>query len=234
MKRLLNTLLAVAGLIAGLSSGQATSSAATITQWRSVKTHSSSPGVELAIVLDPAASGTTSTKPTTETRGKTAATQGVLKVQVDFDGPVALMDASQIVVTYYPTIQNPAAVGSPTIVTPFSVSMDDVDTLSIVFAPGQIPNLGCANITIGAGTFAETITGDTDCNIRSLAGDLNSSGTVTSADKLVAKKEFQADSVPTTPGKAKYDVTLSGSITYADMLFVLTLVKSPTPTAICP
>jgi hypothetical protein len=202
-----------------------------ITQWRSVRTHT---GVgELAIVLDPAATGATSTKPTVETRGVNAATQGVFKVQVDFDGPVTLVNAANITVTYRPTTQSPPTVSSPVAVFPSSVVMADADTLDMIFTAGQIPNLGCANIAIGAGTFAETITGDTDCNIRVLVGDVNSSGTVTTTDQAATKAEVTAGTPVTA--KPKFDINLScGTINTTDQNAVKAQVISPTKTALCP
>ena len=202
-----------------------------ITQWRSVKTHTTCG--EMSIVLDPAATGTTSTKPTVETRGTTAATQGVLKVQIDFSGPMTLADTSKIAVTYRPTIQGTTpTIGSPSSVTPSSVTMADADTLSITFAAGAVPNLGCVNITLLAGLFSQTITGDLDCNIRCLAGDVNSSGTLTSADMLATKAQVSLGW--TCASDPKYDFNLSGSVTSADMLFAKSQVITPAKTALCP
>jgi hypothetical protein len=111
--------------------------------------------------------------------------------------------------------------------------MADADTLSLVFAPGLLPNLGCANIAIGAGTFAETITGDTDCNIRVLVGDVNSSGTVTTTDQLATKAEVTAGTLATA--KPKFDINLScGTINTTDQNAVKAQVISPTKTALCP
>jgi hypothetical protein len=202
-----------------------------LTQWRSVKTHSICG--EMSIVLDPTATGTTSTKPTVETRGTTAATQGVLKVQIDFGGPMTLADTSKIAVTYRPTIQGTTpTIGSPSSVTPSSVTMADADTLSITFAAGALPNLGCVNITLLAGLFSQTITGDLDCNIRCLAGDVNSSGTLTSADMLATKAQVSLGW--TCASDPKYDFNLSGSVTSADMLFAKSQVITPAKTALCP
>lgn len=207
---------------------------ATITQWRSMKTHTGCG--ELPIVLDPLATGATSTKPTVETRGAGAATQGVLKVQVDFSGPVTLDAAANIIVTYRPTTQGASpSVGSPSGVIPTSVAMADADTLNLVFASGLLPNLGCVNISIGD-AFVEAITGDIDCNIRSLAGDVGSNGTVALADQLAIKAEINAGSnVTTTPSKAKFDINLScGLIALADQLAAKAQTTSPPKAALCP
>jgi hypothetical protein len=202
----------------------------TITQWRSIRTHGLSAG-ELAIVLDPSLTGTTGVKPTVETRGTSAATQGVRKVQVDFDGPVTLVNAANITVTYTPTIQSPPALGSPVSVIPPSVFMEDADTLDIIFTADQIPNLGCANINIGAGTFTETITGDTDCNIRVLAGDMNSSGTVNTTDQAQVKANIGQ---PVDTAHVRFDINLSGTITTTDQPALKLQVISPVKTALCP
>ena len=93
---------------------------------------------------------TATTTATVETRGATAATQGVFKVQVDFDGPVTLVNAANITVTYTPTIQSPLGMDTPVSVIPSSVVMSDADTLDMIFTAGQIPSLVC-NIAIGVG-----------------------------------------------------------------------------------
>jgi hypothetical protein len=156
----------------------------------------------------------------------------VFKVQVDFDGPVTLVNAANITVTYTPTIQSPLSMDTPVSVIPSSVVMSDADTLDMIFTSGQIPNLGCANIAIGAGTFAETITGDTDCNIRVLAGDVNSSGTVNTTDQAQVKANI-GQSVDTA--HARFDLNLSGgTINTTDQSAVKVQVISPVKTALCP
>jgi hypothetical protein len=203
----------------------------TITQWRSVRTHT---GVgELGIPLNATATGTAVT---TETRGSNvggSAPFGVLKIQVDFSGPVTLVNAANITVTYRPTIQGGSpSIGSPVSVIPSSVVMADADTLNMIFTAGQLPNLGCTNISIGAGTFAETITGDTDCNIRVLAGDTNSSGTVNTTDQNQTKSNLGQ---PVDTAHARFDINLSGgSINTTDLNAVKAQVISPAKTALCP
>jgi hypothetical protein len=180
--------------------------------------------------LDPLATGSTTTKPIVETRNN-----GIQKVQVDFNGAMTLVNSADITVTYYPTTpQSPATVGSPTPITPTSVAMADADTLNINFASGLVPNLGCLKIVIGAGTFNETVTGDNDCIIRALIGDVNASGTVSSPDILSTKNEAQLGSDPHTAGKAKFDVNLSGIISSPDFLLIKSKVMTPANTALCP
>jgi hypothetical protein len=210
----------------------------TITQWRSVRTHSGAPG-EQPIVLNPALSGNggLNVGPNVETRGVLvtvgATTMGVQKVQVDFNGTITLANAANITVTYRVTTPGfPATMGGPIVTVPSSVALADADTLNILFAAAQIPNMSCININIGPGTLAETITGDADCNIRSLAGDTNTSGTVTITD--VSQTKAQLAPLQPVPPAQRFDFNLSGGLTVTDQSFVKGQNVSPTKTALCP
>src|SRR4030095_206951 len=100
------------------------------------------------------ATGNGNSGPTSETRNG-----GIQKIEVDFDGPVTLANPSNVTVTGY--ITTAGVMGTPSLYTPTSVSMVDGDTLQILFNAGILPDQGCYIITIGAGTMAQNIIGDT-------------------------------------------------------------------------
>jgi hypothetical protein len=123
--------------------------------------------------------------------------------------------------------------GPATSYTPSSVSMVDGDTMQILFNSGVLPDESCYVINIGPGTLAQVIIGDTDCAIRSLLGDVNNSGTVTSADMLLVKSKVSPPTPATTVPNC--DVNLSNNnITSADMLLIKSRVTTPVKTALCP
>ena len=123
--------------------------------------------------------------------------------------------------------------GTPVGVTPATVTMFNSTTLELTFTAGQLPNLGCVKITLGASTFNETITGDVDCNIRVLAGDTNGSGTVNTTDQAQTKAQVSM-SFPPCGFDPKFDINLSGSITTTDQAAIKAQVISPPKTALCP
>jgi hypothetical protein len=155
---------------------------------------------------------------------------GIQKIEVDFDGSVTLANPANVTVTGYTTVSG--VMGSATPYTPASVSMIDGDTLQILFNPGSLPDESCYIIAIGAGTIAENLVGDTDCNIRSLIGDANGNGSVTSADMLLIKSKVSPPADVTTG--PQLDINLSGTMSSADMLLAKSRVTSPTKMALCP
>src|SRR4029079_11316229 len=123
----------------------------TITQWRSVRTHS---GVgELGIVLNPTASGNGNSGPTSETRD-----DGIQKIEVDFSGSVTLANPLNVTVTGYTTADG--VMSGPSPYTPVSVSLVDGDTMGILFNEGVLPDESCYIITINPGTIVENLIGD--------------------------------------------------------------------------
>src|SRR4029453_12419291 len=98
---------------------------------------------------------------------------------------------------------------------------------------GDLPDEGCYIMAMGAGTIAEDLLGDTNCNIRSLIGDANGGGSITLGDMLVIKGKVTVPPFDVTTGP-QYDVNLSGSITLGDMLVTKNRVITPTKAALCP
>jgi hypothetical protein len=182
--------------------------------------------------LNPTATGIGSGGPTVETRGAVGGTAGpgVQRVQVDFNGAITLNNAANITVTYRVTTpQNPSPImGGPIVTVPTSVTLADADTLNITFGINQIPNLSCININIGAGTLVETITGDTDCNIRSLSGDTTGNGIVQLGDQL------QVKNTTTFAGNHRMDINLNAAIQISDWLAIKNQISNPSKQAVCP
>ncbi len=180
----------------------------TITQWRSVRSHN---GIgELAIVLNPTATGNGTAGPRVETRQG-----GIQKVDVVFDGTVTLGNASNITVT---------GPGSPT----FTASTAG-STLTIDFT-GGITDGSCYTITIGPGTLTQTIDGDNDCMVREGVGDTTGNGTVNLGDILFTKTRFTQ---PATDNP-QHDIELSGTIDSADTLAIKGVITTPPHQVLCP
>jgi len=198
----------------------------TITAWRSVRTHA---GVARSITLNPTASGNGPNGPTVEPRGPNPANAGIQLIEVDFSGPVTLVNASGVTVTGRVT-SAAGVMGPETSFVPISVSAVDADTLAIAFAPGQLPDGGCYTITIGPDTIAEPLAGDTDVNVRSLFGDVGSSGEILLGDALLVKSRI-GQSVADNVGA---DLNLNGSIDLVDALIAKLRVVSPSYKALCP
>jgi hypothetical protein len=78
----------------------------------------------------------------------------------------------------------------------------------------------------------ENIVGSNDCNIRSLIGDANGNGSVSSADMLLIKSKVSPPMDVTTG--PQFDINLSGTMSAADMLLAKSRVTSPTKMALCP
>src|SRR5207253_9677791 len=121
----------------------------------------------LPIVLNPAATGNGSSGPTVESRSG-----GIQRIEVDFDQPVSLTNASAITVTGRRTVSG--VLQSPVGYTPTSVSMADADTLALTFDAGALPDETCYTINLAGALGSadgQTLAGDTDVMIRSLWGD---------------------------------------------------------------
>jgi hypothetical protein len=185
-----------------------------IVAWRGVRFHSLSPGlgVDLSIPLDPTATGNGRTGPTVETRR-----DGIRQVEVDFDRAIQLNQASGIVA-------EDMMVGMTYPATSVSLANGNT-TLIIKFADG-LPDKACYRIDLA--DHIVNLAGDSDCLIRSLVGDVNGGGTVTSADVTYVKSKIGED---VFPDNICFDVNVGLSINSAD----LTLVKSRVGnTVVCP
>ncbi len=214
----------------GNSNGVGDACERTITQWRSVRAHGGGAG-PLSIVLNAAATGDGSSGPTVETRGTAALGIGVQEIDVDFDGPIVLLDDSKVsVVGHATTPGEPPTTGLRQSYIPDDVTASG-NTLKILFDPGHLPDNGCFTMTIGPGTLAQIIVGDKDCKIRSLHGDTTMNGTVNLGDVLWTKS-MNGQAASAHPA---HDVDLSGgNIDSGDASIIKSRVAMPPNTALCP
>ncbi len=192
-----------------------------IVGWRSVREHEGAG--PLGIPLDEAASGDGMSGPVVEPRQG-----GIQKIEVDFDQPPSLLDSAGVSVTGVLTVDGVA--GPPEPYVPTTVMMADSDTLAILFSPGTLPDAGCYTITIGPGTFGETLTGDVDVMVRSLVGDTTMSGDITLSDVTLVQTKF-ASAAADGP---QFDLDLSGTVNASDMQIAKSHVTSPPRQALCP
>jgi hypothetical protein len=177
----------------------------TITQWRSVRSHS---GLgELAIVLDPARTGNGPTGPTSESRGTDVLGMGLRIVDIDFDAPVTLINPAAVTVTYWVT--SGRNIGPARTCTPI-VSMLGNHTMRLTL--NDVPDEAAYRITIGADAIVEPLTGDTDCMIRSLVGDADGDGRVNGADVRL----IQSYSGQPASAHPSFDLDLDGAINSTD------------------
>ena len=196
--------------------------ARSIVQWRSVRSRS---GAEpLSVVLNATASGGGSTGPTVEDRGVPSKGLGLQAVEVDFDGPVSLASPTDVAATCWPTVNGTP--GASTIVP--VVAAVDADTLR--FEVTGVPDGSCVYVQVGTGAINENLTGDADCIIRSLAGDVTGDGQVSLADVALARTKF-GEVAGIEP---RCDVTLDGHISLADLTFIKSRMTSPPKVAVCP
>ncbi len=171
----------------------------TITEWRSIRTHANGVG-ELKIVLDPLAAGNGPGGPTVETRGG-----GIQKIQVDFDMPAVLSAPALISIT--------SDAGGTSYV-PTTALMISPATLEMTFAAGLLPDEKCYKMDL-AGAITGLI-GDTDCNVRSLIGDVNGSGSVEIVDVFFVKSK---NGQVVTEALARFDINTSGTLEIVDVFF---------------
>jgi hypothetical protein len=149
-------------------------------------------GTDLAIGLDPLATGDGTTGPVVETRGG-----GVAKVQVDFDQPVLLAANPFVSLTGNRTVAGilqPAEDFRGHIA---GVQMLDPDTLEIRM--NGLPNeatyrIGVAGAVVGAAGGSPP-QGRTECPVRALVGDVSGDGRVTMLDPLLAKRAIGVPAV---------------------------------------
>jgi chitodextrinase/N-acetylmuramoyl-L-alanine amidase len=193
-----------------------------IVAWRSVRTHKKVG--PLSILLDAQATGQGTNGPTVEPRGTPATGIGATTIEVDFDGPVSLASPAAVTVRYWPTTDG--VIGGPVDSTP-TVSMVDADTMRIGLA--AIPDGSCISIAIGPDALAEILTGDRDCMLRSISGDVTGSGRVDLLDAAMIKNRNGAS----VAGEARCDLNLNGAIDLVDAAYAKSRI-STLGKALCP
>ncbi len=194
---------------------------ASVNAWRSVRTHGAAP---LGLALSATAAGNGIAGPTVESRSG-----GIRRIEVDFSGPVVLVNTAGITVIGQTTTGS--TLGGPVPYVPASVSLADADTLQILFNPGALPDKTCYTITLPEDLVAATLAGDRTVLVRSLYGDATGSGVITLSDAIAIKRRIGAG-VAANP---QFDVDLSNAITAADALAAKARVASPAPhKALCP
>ena len=182
--------------------------------WRSVRTHTapvgSAPGAcgnppkELAIELD--ASVTPDPDVTVETR-----VGGVRKIEVDFNDPVAQVTG---------TIQATGERFMP-VVADSATLTNGGQTLEILFNNG-LPNEDCWTIDLAG--HIPYLTGDTDCRVKALTGDIDRGGagmgTITIGDAIAVNQHYNGHNPCTGPDAVQADVDCNGTITIGDAITV--------------
>jgi hypothetical protein len=171
-----------------------------IVGWWSVRTHG--PAGELAIELDPAASGDQAVSDSRR--------DGVQKIEVDLDADVSSLVAG--------TVEAEDLTHGGTVPASDQYTINDGTTLVIEFNPG-LPDEACYRIDLA--THLPCLTGDTDCLVRGLTGDTNGDGNTDLIDMAQVKSMNGAD--PTVPGNARFDVNVDGNINLIDMALVKSL-----------
>lgn len=198
--------------------GDACEPTRSILHWRSVRTHAGLGA--LPIELDKATSGNGISGPTAESR-----TGGIQRIEIVFDGSVALTDGAAILVVGQTT--SAGVPGPLTSYSPDSVSLAAPDTIALVFNSGTLPDQTCYTLTVGATTIGENLGGDADCMVRSLAGDVTSSGGITLSDAIAVSVRL-GQSVPANP---EFDLDCDGSIALPDALIAKSVLGHQ---AMCP
>lgn len=193
-----------------------------VVAWRSVRTHS---GVgPLAIALNATATGNGLSGPGVESRQG-----GVQSIEVQFDGPVTLINPAAATAAGHITAAG--VMGAPSAYAITSVTAVAPDTLAIQFVPG-LPDQGCYQLALGASLIAESLTGDPDVWVRGLFGDTTGNGDVVLGDTLATKARVAAGTLATAA--PQHDVNVNGAINLGDVLAVKSRVSSPTRSALCP
>lgn len=173
-----------------------------ITGWSSIRTHT---GVgNLAIPLDPL-----DTRATSECRNG-----GVQLIAVDFNRDVtSLYTAGQVVVTGGLVVTGETLTNHGT---------------RLEISLGRTADMNCYGINVFNSVAG--LSGDADCLVRALVGDVNSSGDVTTGDMGIVKLRI-TQSAPVTNANCGADVNCSGDFTTGDM----GVVKLRIPNAVaCP
>lgn len=190
--------------------GEAAPRAPQIESWASVRLHAGAP---LAIVLDPSGGSVVSESRHSPVRFSHS---GIFEIAVRFDQPVrpsdGQLDANDV------TIRD----SSGRSYTPNGLSLEEGGRLlRIAFASGTLPDRRRYVLDV-AGRFeslaGQPVAGDSDCEIRGLVADVNSSGRVDLVDVLevLARVGLAADQTT-----ARYDIDTDGTITLADAALAL-------------
>ena len=168
-----------------------------IDAWRSVRAHGSGLG-NLAIDLDASASGGAVVS---ETRNN-----GIQRIEVDFDVDVS----GSIIGTA--EAEDLTHGGNSTASNQYTISSGH--TLVIEFDPG-LPDQTCYKIDL-AGVIAG-LTGDTDCLVRGLIGDVNGDSSTNNTDKSWVAS---LNGHPVLPDNIRFDLNLDGSVNNTDKSLV--------------
>ena len=181
--------------------------------WASVKTHTApagsppgacgNPAVELGITLDPGAAADPNV--TVETR-----MGGVAKIVVTFSEPPGTPTGTMSAV--------PASTGVPI---PATAQTVVGNTLELTWAP-SLPDQDCYTIDL-AGLIVY-LTGDTDCKVKVLTGDIDRTGagmgTITIGDAITVNHHYNGHNPCTEPDAVQADVDCNGTITIGDAITV--------------
>lgn len=195
--------------------------------WRSIKTHTNA-GPQ-AIALHPTASGNGASGPTVEPR------QGLPPIiQAHFQQPVQIKPGARIQLVGYTAFPNGIMSGPFDYSGGTQISMLDDRTVQISmtgFQPDQI----CLKIDVGPALLdadGNPLTGDTDCLLRILLGDVNGTGDVSIGDALYMKPFMSTTGSPLT--NPRCDINLTGEVNLGDQLLLKSRIRSQSPRALCP
>jgi hypothetical protein len=160
---------------------------ASIVHWRSVRTHR---GIgPLSVELDPAAYDSA-----------TVESRGLRTIEVEFDGPIVLVDPAKVSIAGQPQ-------------TAFAPSSVSVDRGNVLVISCELPDQGCYRIVVGPGTISANLVGDTDCMVRTLLGDADGNGVVEQADVDAIRAKLSQPAV----ASPRLDVTTTMGINLIDM-----------------
>ncbi len=188
----------------------------TATAWRSVRLHGGPVSDELAIEMDPLATGNGFRGPTVEPR-----VGGIQKIEVDFSQAVQLVPGANVEAVEVMT-------GTSYSASSLTLANGDM-TLEIGFDPGVLPDETCYIIDLARaveGSAGQPLAGDTECMVRSLAGDASGDGDTNLIDMALIKRMNGQPVFPPPPGYpdlARIDVNADGTIDLIDMALVKSL-----------
>ena len=130
---------------------------------------------------------------------------GIRMITVDFDGPVSLVG----------TVEAVNLTGGGAVAASNQYLTNSDQTLVIEFASGLLPDVACYGIDLANNILC--LTGDTDCMVRALIGDVNSSGLVDNGD-MTQVRVMRGHAVSST--NCQYDVNCNGTIDNSDLIQV--------------
>ncbi len=194
---------------------------ATVTGWRSVRTHGAAG--PLAIVLAAASGGNGPNGPTVEARAG-----GIQLLEIDFDRPVTLNNPGGVVIVG--RTSGPAGLEAPVNYPPTAVALTGPDIVQISVDPGVLPDQTCYTITLPPDLVTAGLIGDRDVSLRSLAGDVTGDGALRLSDVLAVRARLSTP-VEDDP---RFDVDVSGAIDWPDAMAGKSRITSPFEQALCP